>query len=92
MPNCIAATEALFAQLVFSGYKHSFSKPWEVCDIDILALQIIPQDCFSSKKVCKPAWGVRLQASTGPHTKRKEAGVDFVDRSLLNSQNQVKTI
>lgn len=77
MPICIVATEALCVQLVFSGYKHSFSKSWEVCGTDILAVQIIPPDCFSSKKVCKFAWVYGCELQLAPH-KKKRSGIDFL--------------
>lgn len=86
MPICIATTEALCARLVFSGYKHSFSKSREVCGTDILAVQIIPPDCFSSKKVCKFAWVYGCALQLAPH-KKKRSGRDFPDTQF---QNQVK--
>lgn len=86
MPICIAATEALCVQLVFSGYKHSFSKSWEVCSTDILAVQIIPPDCFSSNKVCKFAWVYGCELQLAPH-KKKRSGIDFLETQF---QHQVK--
>lgn len=79
MPKCNAATEALFAKIGLFWIQTELRLATGVCyklPCDILALQIVPQDCFSSKRACKPAWvyGCKLQLARVQKDKNDEPG------------------